>query len=86
MKPRPQGSIPTGKHCTKCGHTNHSTGEYKIGMNRCYSCGAPNHIIANCPVRPTLPGKEYAQGSKQGKSTAPATARQMGRVYAINKK
>jgi len=52
-KPGPQGSVPTGKHCTKCGRTNHNTVECRVGMNRCFCCGDSNHLIANCSIRPT---------------------------------
>jgi len=38
--------------CAKCGRTNHTTPECRVGTKKCMWCGSPKHLIAACPRRP----------------------------------
>ena len=51
--PAPPKSHPTrsAEPCTKCGRTNNTTPECRVGTNKCMLCGSPEHLIAACPRR-----------------------------------
>jgi len=64
---------------------NHDTSECRVGTNRCFWCGDPSHLIANCPARTAQLNKGPAP-LKSSKAPIPTTSRQVGRSYVINKK
>jgi len=37
--------------CAKCGRTNYTTSECRVGTNKCMWCERPEHRIAACPRR-----------------------------------
>ena len=47
-KSRPVGSTAP---CAKCGRTNHTTLECRVGTNKCMWCGSPEHLLIACPRR-----------------------------------
>ena len=51
--PAPPKSYPTGpaEPYRKCGRTNQSTPECRIGTNKFMWCGNPEHLIVACPRR-----------------------------------
>ena len=82
-KIRPMAST---EPCAKCGRTNHTTAECRIGTNKCMWCGSPNHSTVTCPrrqravekgvVRPIQPPRQETPPPK------PSTA---GRAYIMSK-
>ena len=74
MKSKSQESAPNRKHCTKCRRTNHDTSQCRVGTNRCFWCGDPSHLIANCPTRTAQLNKGSAPlKSNKTPSLQPAT-------------
>ena len=85
-KNRPVGStVPVP--CAKCGRTNHTTPECRVGTNKYTWCGSPEHLIAACPRRLKAVDKGAAKPlalPRQG--PPPARLAVAGRAFVMNRK
>ena len=52
-----------GDKCSKCGSKKHSTDSCSVDLSKvkCFSCGLPGHIGANCPKKSQQDGKGYSK-------------------------
>ena len=85
-KRKPQNSTTARKHCSKCGRTNHDTAECRLGTNRCFWCGDPNHPIANFLAQLSSRHKVLSSVLKGAKAATLMTKQSVGRAYVINTK
>ncbi|RYR48963.1 hypothetical protein Ahy_A07g035134 [Arachis hypogaea] len=45
-------AYPSDMKCQECGNY-HPNKPYQLGMKLCYKCGAPGHLVRDCPHRGT---------------------------------
>jgi len=87
--PAPPKSYHAGSTtpCAKCGRTNHTTPECRVGTNKCIWCGSAEHLIVACLRRMKVidrgavkPLDPPCQGAPPLRSAA------IGREYVMSKK
>ena len=83
-KSRPVGSTAS---CAKCGRTNHTTPECRVGTNKCMWCGSHEHLIAACPWRMKAVDKGVAKPlAPPHQGAPPPRPVVVGQAYVISKK
>jgi len=90
-KPTPTSpkSHPTSsaKPYRKCGKTNHTTPECRVGTNKCMRCGSPEHLIAACPERLKAVDKATAKPlALLHQGPPPSRPAAAGRAFVMNKR